>query len=44
MDNIVENVETQVEGQEQVKTFTQEEVNKMLQTEADRRVSAALKK
>ena len=44
MDNIVENVETPVEGQEQVKTFTQEEVNKMLQAEADRRVSAALKK
>ena len=42
--NIVENVETPVEGQEQVKTFTQEEVNKMLQAEADRRVSAALKK
>lgn len=34
-----------IEGQEQeVKTFTEEEVNKMLQTEADRRVSAALKK
>lgn len=44
---IVNNTEeqaTQVEGQEQTKTFTQEEVNKMLQEEADRRVSAALKK
>lgn len=36
---------TQVEGQEvEVKTFTEEEVNKLLQAEADRRVSAALKK
>ena len=44
MDNIVENVETPVEGQEQVKSYTQEEVDRMLQAEADRRVSAALKK
>ena len=48
MENIVETtnqVETQpVEGQVEVKTFTEEEVNKMLQAEADRRVSSALKK
>jgi hypothetical protein len=33
-----------VEGQEQTRTYSQEEVNKLLQQEADRRVSMALKK
>lgn len=37
------NLETQNEGQEQ-KTYTQEEVNELLQKETDRRVSSALKK
>lgn len=38
------NVETQNEGQEEVKTYTQEEVNALLQQEGDRRVTMALKK
>lgn len=37
-------IETQIEGQEEVKTYTQEEVNELLQKETDRRVSSALKK
>ena len=48
MDNIetnkTETIETPVEGQEQVKTYSEEEVAKMLQAEADRRVSQALAK
>lgn len=39
------NTETEVQGQEtEVKTFTQEEVDALLQSETDRRVTAALKK
>lgn len=39
------NAETQVvEGQETVKTYTQEQVNELLQKETDRRVTAALQK
>lgn len=45
MENENMNTELQVEGQEQeVKTYTQEEVNALLQREADRRVSSALAK
>ena len=48
MDNIETNntevVETPVEGQEEVKTYSEEEVARMLQAEADRRVSQALAK
>ena len=49
MDNIETNnkevVETPVvEGQEEVKTYSEEEVARMLQVEADRRVSQALAK
>ena len=47
MENITENtsVETQVEGQtEETKTYTQEEVLALLQSESDKRVTAALKK
>ena len=48
MDNSIEvnnQVESHMEGQqEEVRTYSQEEVNKMLQAEADRRVSSALKK
>ena len=44
MDNENNNVETQeTEGQE-TKTYTQEEVDALLQQESDRRVTAALKK
>lgn len=39
----MENLENKNTEQE-VKTYTQEEVNKLLQSEADRRVSEALKK
>jgi NADH:ubiquinone oxidoreductase subunit len=35
---------TDQEQEEEVKTYTQEEVNKMLQAEGDKRVTAALKK
>ena len=38
------NSATGVENQEGVKTYTQEEVLALLQSEADKRVSAALKK
>ena len=41
-DKTIETVETE-QGQEN-KTYTQEEVNELLQREADRRVSEALKK
>ncbi len=49
MDNIetnkTETIETPVvEGQEEVKTYSEEEVARMLQVEADRRVSQALAK
>ena len=49
MDNIetnkTETIETPVvEGQEEVKTYSEEEVARMLQAEADRRVSQALAK
>lgn len=46
MENIEnKTTETQtVEGQVEPKTYTQEEVDKLLQSEADRRVSEALKK
>ena len=49
MDNIetnkTETIETHVvEGQEEVKTYSEEEVARMLQAEADRRVSQALAK
>jgi len=44
-ENMIENTELHNEGQEQeVKTYTQEEVNALLQREADRRVSGALAK
>lgn len=43
--NITNTVELQEEGQQnEVKTYTQEEVNELLQREADRRVSSALAK
>ena len=42
--NNTEVVETPVEGQEEVKTYSEEEVARMLQVEADRRVSQALAK
>lgn len=48
MDNIetnkTETIETPVEGQEEVKTYSEEEVARMLQVESDRRVSQALAK
>lgn len=44
MENIENTTELHEEGQETVKTYTQEEVNQLLQREADRRVSSALAK
>lgn len=41
--NVNENIET-TEAVEEVKTYTQEEVLQLLQSEADKRVTAALKK
>lgn len=43
-DNQNTNTELQTEGQEQAKTYTAEEVAKMLQSESDKRVTAALAK
>ncbi len=46
-DNMNTNVETELqnnEGQQEEKTYTQAEVNELLQREADRRVSSALSK
>ena len=37
-------VETGAEENQEVKTYTQEEVDKLLQQETDRRVTSALKK
>lgn len=45
MEEMINNTELHEEGQEaEVKTYTQEEVNSLLQREADRRVSSALAK
>lgn len=46
MENVNQNVETKNQEQEtkETKTYTQEEVDAMLQAETDRRVTAALKK
>ena len=43
-ENIVVNENTQTEETTEVKTYTQEEVMQLLQSEADKRVTAALKK
>ena len=42
--NVVDNEQTQTEPQPEVKTYTQEEVMALLQSESDKRVTAALKK
>lgn len=44
MENIENTTELQNEGQENEKTYTQNEVNELLQRESDRRVSQALAK
>lgn len=44
MENENNNIETHDEGQPEVKTYTQEEVDALLQQETDRRVTSALKK